>query len=231
MAGDVTQPPSRYTEGSLIEALEERGIGRPSTYAEIVSRATTRDYVVKRGRELAPTKLGTAKTRGLVARFPAVMDYAFSAKVERDLDEVEAGRRDWVTLVDAIYRPFKRSVEEEMASTEPGDAWPRVAPSGRVCDQCGAPMVRRWSPHDDYDACAAYPACKHIIDDRPREPPEVFAERRCPRCGRELLIKKRRGAEGEFLSCSGWKKSRADCEYVAPLPSGRRDPSSRLNSG
>ena len=94
-----TQPPARYNEGTLVKALEDIGIGRPSTYAEIVSKVLSRDYVEKRERQLVPTKLGAAKTHGLKARFPDVVDYEFTARIERDLDGVEAGSADWVKQI------------------------------------------------------------------------------------------------------------------------------------
>lgn len=219
-----TQPPARYNEGTLVKALEDLGIGRPSTYAEIVSKVLSRDYVEKKDRQLVPTRLGVTKTQGLEKSFPDVVDYAFTAKIERDLDAVEAGEADWVELVDRIYKPFKKLVEQELKAKEPGVGWPRAQPSDRVCDKCGAPMVRRWGPNGDYFACTAYPACKNIVDENPAPPPEVFADRKCPKCGRDLLVKTRRGTDEKFLSCAGWKKKDPDCDYTAPFPSGMRCP-------
>ncbi len=219
-----TQPPARYNEGTLVKALEDLGIGRPSTYAEIVSKVLSRDYVEKKDRQLVPTKLGMTKTHGLEKSFPDVVDYEFTAKIERDLDAVEAGGEDWVKLVDRIYKPFKKLVEKEMKSKEPGEGWPRAEASDRTCDKCGAPMVRRWGPNSDYFACTAYPACKNIVDENPAPPPEVFADRKCPKCGRDLLVKTRRGTDEKFLSCAGWKKKDPDCDYTAPFPSGIRCP-------
>lgn len=215
-----TQPLARYNEGTLVKALEDLGIGRPSTYAEIVSKVLSRDYVEKKDRQLVPTKLGTAKTHGLKARFPEVVDYEFTARIEKDLDEVEAGQANWVKLVDRIYKPFKLTVQTEMAAKEPGEGWPRAQASDRICEKCGSPMVRRWGPNSDYYACTAYPKCKNIVDEVPAKAPEVFADRKCPKCGRDLLIKTRRGTTDQFLSCAGWKKTNPDCEYTSPMPSG-----------
>ncbi|MEZ4407386.1 MAG: topoisomerase DNA-binding C4 zinc finger domain-containing protein [Polyangiales bacterium] len=111
-----------------------------------------------------------------------------------------------------------------MKSKEPGEGWPRAEASDRTCDKCGAPMVRRWGPNSDYFACTAYPACKNIVDENPAPPPEVFADRKCPKCGRDLLVKTRRGTDEKFLSCAGWKKKDPDCDYTAPFPSGIRCP-------
>ncbi len=210
----------RYNEGTLVKALEDLGIGRPSTYAEIVTKVLSRDYVEKKDRQLVPTRLGMTKTYGLRKGFPEVVDYEFTAKIEEELDKVEAGESDWIKLVDRIYKPFKREVEAEMKAKEPGEGWPRPEASTRVCDKCGAPMVRRWGPGSDYFACTAYPACKNIVDENPAPPPRVFSERKCPKCGRDILIKVRRGSNEEFLSCSGWKKKDPDCDYTSPMPTG-----------
>jgi DNA topoisomerase-1 len=215
-----TQPPPRYNEGSLVKALEDLGIGRPSTYAEIVTKVLSRDYVEKKDRQLIPTRLGTTKTHGLMQRFPTVVDYEFTANIERDLDEVEGGKADWVKLVDRIYKPFKKLVDEELKGKEPGEGWPRSQPSDRICDKCGSPMVRRWGPNSDYFACTAYPKCKNIVDENPAPPPEVYKARPCPTCGRDLLIRKRRGTDEQFLSCSGWRRKEPLCDYTAPMPSG-----------
>ncbi|MBI5518250.1 MAG: type I DNA topoisomerase [Deltaproteobacteria bacterium] len=215
-----TQPAARYNEGTLVKALEDLGIGRPSTYAEIVTKVLSRDYVEKRDRQLVPTKLGTAKTHGLRASFPDVVDYEFTARIEEELDKVEESRADWVKLVDRIYKPFKRLVDKEMKGKDPGEAWPRPEPSDRVCDKCGSPMQRRWGPNNDYYACTAYPTCKNIVDESPPRPTLVYEGRKCPKCGRALLIKARRGSDETFLSCSGWKRKDPDCDYTAPMPTG-----------
>ncbi len=219
-----TQPAARYNEGSLVKALEDLGIGRPSTYAEIVSKVLSRDYVQKQDKQLVPTKLGTTKTHGLQARFPTVVDYEFTAKIEKDLDAVESGEADWVKLVDAIYKPFKKIVVAEMSAKEPGEGWPRAEPSDRICDKCGSAMVKRWGPNSNYFACTAYPKCKNIVDENPAAPPEIYADRKCPKCGRDLLVKTRRGTDEQFLSCSGWRKKEPLCDYTAPMPIGIRCP-------
>ncbi len=212
-----TQPAARYNEGTLVKALEDLGIGRPSTYAEIVSKVLSRDYVEKRDRQLVPTRLGMTKTRALRMRFPEIVDYAFTANIESQLDKVEEGKREWSGLVDEIYRPFHKLVEREMKSAEPGDGWPRAVATDRKCEKCGRPMLRRWGPTSDFYACTGYPECKNIVDENPAPPPRVFAERPCPKCGKELYVRiARRGSKGEFLGCSGWPK----CDYTSPMPTG-----------
>ncbi len=212
-----TQPISRYNEGTLVKALEDLGIGRPSTYAEIVSKVLSRDYVEKKDRQLVPTKLGMAKTRGLRQRFPEVVDYEFTANIESNLDKVEAGESDWTKLVDSIYKPFHKLVKEEMSAKEPGDGWPRAEASDRICDKCGKPMMRRWGPNSDFYACTGYPECKNIVDENPAPPPRVFEGRPCPKCGKDLFVRiARRGSKGEFLGCSGWP----ECDFTSPMPTG-----------
>ena len=223
-----TQPSPRYNEGTLVKALEDLGIGRPSTYAEIVSKVLSRDYVEKRDKQLVPTRLGTTKTHGLRARFPDVVDYDFTARIERDLDAVESGDADWVQLVDRIYKPFKKIVEAEMSSKEPGVGWPRPEPSDRICEKCGSPMVKRWGPNSNFYACTAYPKCKNIVDENPAPAPEIYADRKCPKCGRDLLVKTRRGTDEQFLSCSGWRRKEPLCDYTSPMPLGLNCPKCRV---
>lgn len=212
-----TQPPPRYNEGTLVKALEDLGIGRPSTYAEIVSKVLSRDYVEKNDRQLVPTKLGMTKTRALRLRFPQIVDYDFTANIEASLDKVEAGDSDWVKVVDAVYKPFHKLVEAEMKAKEPGEGWPRAEPSDKVCDKCGRPMVRRWGPGSDYFACTGYPECKNIVDENPAPPPRVFEGRSCPKCGKALFVRvARKGSKGEFLGCSGWP----ECDYTSAMPTG-----------
>ncbi len=212
-----TQPSARYNEGTLVKALEDLGIGRPSTYAEIVSKVLSRDYVEKKDRQLVPTKLGMVKTQALRMRFPTIVDYEFTANIESSLDKVEAGERDWSKLVDSIYKPFHKLVKEEMSAKEPGEGWPRAQASDRVCEKCGKPMMRRWGPNSDFFACTGYPECKNIVDENPPPPPRVFEGRKCPKCSKDLLIRiARRGSKGEFLGCSGWP----ECDYTSPMPTG-----------
>jgi ssDNA-binding Zn-finger/Zn-ribbon topoisomerase 1 len=215
-----TQPVARYNEGTLVKALEDLGIGRPSTYAEIVSKVLSRDYVEKRERQLVPTKLGTAKTHGLAARFPNIVDYEFTAKHRarprrrrgrhRQLGEA---RRSHLQALQAVGRPGeeREGARRGLAAREASD---------RICDKCGSPMVRRWGPNSNFYACTAYPKCKNIVDENPAPPPLVYEGKACPKCGRDLLVKTRRGSDEQFLSCSGWRKKDPLCDYTSPMPSG-----------
>ncbi len=212
-----TQPSARFNEGSLVKALEDLGIGRPSTYAEIVSKVQSRDYVEKQDRVLVPTKLGIAKTRGLRARFGEFINFEFTASIEQDLDRVEAGKQSWVALVDKIYQPFHARCDGEKKGAEAAEGWPRPQPSDRICDKCGRPMVKRWGPNSDFYACTGYPECKHIEDENPSPPPMIYEARPCPLCGSDLLIRTaRRGARNQFLGCAAYP----NCEYASAIPSG-----------
>jgi DNA topoisomerase-1 len=179
-----TQPPPRYTESALVKALEERGIGRPSTYAAILKTLKEREYVVLDKRALAPTPLGEATCDALLAAFPDVMDYQFTAQVEDWLDDVSRGERDWVQALQAFYAPFAQALQaapDKMAAfpktpraastADDGSARRRRASRSKArtrarpdpkiaCPKCGAPMVRRTGPRGEFWGCSKYPACK-----------------------------------------------------------------------
>jgi DNA topoisomerase-1 len=216
-----SQPPPRYNEGTLVKALEELGIGRPSTYAEIVSKVQSRDYVEKQDRALVPTKLGLAKSTGLRSRFGDFINYEFTAQIEKDLDRVEEGELEWVGVVDKIYQPFHARCDSEKKGSEPADGWPRPQPSDRTCDKCGRPMVKRWGPTSDFYACTGYPECKNVVDENPAPPPRVYEGKPCPKCGSDLLVRTaRRGSRNDFLGCAAYPR----CDFTSPVPLGLKCP-------
>lgn len=216
-----SQPAPRYNEGTLVKALEELGIGRPSTYAEIVSKVQSRDYVEKQDRALVPTKLGLAKSTGLRARFGEFINYEFTAQIEKDLDRVEEGELKWVGVVDKIYQPFHSRCDSEKKGTEPAEGWPRPQPSDRICDKCGRPMVKRWGPTSDFYACTGYPECKNLVDENPLPPPRVYEGKPCPKCGSDLLVRTaRRGSRNDFLGCAAYPR----CDFTSPVPLGLKCP-------
>jgi DNA topoisomerase-1 len=177
-----TQPPPRYTESALVKALEERGIGRPSTYAAILKTLKERTYVELEQRTLSPTTLGEATCDALIAAFPEVMDYQFTAQVEDWLDDISRGERDWVKALQAFYDPFQQALQaapakmaafprppqsRPVANSAPGKAGSRrrrAAPSqpdpNVACPKCGAPMVKRTGSRGDFWGCSKYPTCK-----------------------------------------------------------------------
>ncbi|MDR7421312.1 MAG: type I DNA topoisomerase [Armatimonadota bacterium] len=186
-----TQPPPRYTEASLVRALEERGIGRPSTYAPTIETIKKRGYVTSRDRRLAPTDVGRMVTDLLVEHFPEIVDVDFTARVEDDLDHIEDGRADWQQIVRNFYEPFERTLARAEAKI-PVVEMPEVE-IGESCPQCGRPLVRKHGRFGEFIACSGYPECRYT---RP-----VGIGVACPRCGGEIVARRtRRGRT--FYGCS-----------------------------
>ncbi|MCL6557185.1 MAG: topoisomerase DNA-binding C4 zinc finger domain-containing protein, partial [Burkholderiales bacterium] len=186
-----TQPPPRYTEASLVRALEELGIGRPSTYAPTLETIKSRGYVHMQERRLAPTDLGMLVTDLLVEHFPDIVDLDFTAQMEEELDEIAEGRRDWVKVVREFYAPFERDLqraEKQIVEVE----FPEVE-TGEACPECGRPLVRKHGRFGEFIACSGYPECRYT---RP-----VGIGVACPRCGGEIVARRtRRGRT--FYGCA-----------------------------
>ena len=213
-----TQPPPRYSEGSLVRDLEERGIGRPSTYAEIISKVQARDYVEKlEGGRFRPTTLGKYVVDGLVSSKLDFMDPAFTSSMEQELDEVESGKEDRVVLLSRFYKRFK----EQLDQGKKGKRWnPEPTPTGEKCVECGdGEMMKRWSKNGWFLGCSNYPKCKTTRDLGPDGTGAgVVAQRdagiTCDKCGKPMII--RGGRYGEFISCTGYPK----CKNAKPVPLG-----------
>jgi DNA topoisomerase-1 len=211
-----TQPPPRYTESSLVKALEERGIGRPSTYAQIVSVILDREYVKKdtEGRFL-PTEIGEVVTDLLVAHFDEIFDYDYTAKLEQDLDEIENGQEDWVHTLREFYSEFARELQQ--AKVEMKNLKKEETPTGIQCSKCGSEMVIRWGRFGKFLACSNYPACKNTQEiskeaSSPGSPEgETPATDPCDKCGRLMVLKK--GRYGDFFACSGYP----DCKNTRKI--------------
>ncbi|HBH60249.1 MAG TPA: type I DNA topoisomerase, partial [Nitrospiraceae bacterium] len=175
-----TQPPPRYTEASLVKALEEKGIGRPSTYAAILSTIQDRKYVQKTEGKFSPTELGTVVNDFLVERFRDLMDISFTANMEEDLDRIEDGKKKWVKIVRDFYQPFHEKIAE--ASALKGKVKPEDIPTEETCENCGKPMVIRWGRHGRFMACTGFPECKTTKplegEGQPREPETT--DEKCP---------------------------------------------------
>ena len=222
-AQHFTQPPPRFTEASLIKLLEEKGIGRPSTYAPTISTISGRNYVVKEGGRLKPTALGCTVSDLLTEYFSNIMDANFTARMEEELDEVARGEREWVPMLGDFYGPFQKSLEE---ATE---AMPRVKveeATGEVCGLCGHPMVIKTGRFGRFLACSDFPTCKQtgpIPAENPttttEEPAsgvqaEEATDEMCDKCGQPMIIKT--GRFGKFISCSDYPK----CKNSKPLKIG-----------
>ena len=199
-----TKPPGRYSEGSLIKALEEDGVGRPSTYAPIISTIVNRDYVRREKGYLMPTDLGIKVSDLLVQYFPQIMDISFTAHMEEELDMVEDGTANWVNILNEFYVPFKEKLD--VASKE---IKKEVIYSDEICDVCGKPMVIKWGRKGKFLSCSAYPACKNAKS--------ISSGVKCPEpgCGGDLIL--RRSYRGRsFYGCSNYPK----CHFTSrDLPS------------
>jgi len=209
-----TKPPPRFTEASLVRELEKLGIGRPSTYATIVTKIQDRSYTSKVKGRLVPTELGFLVTDKLVENFPDILNVGFTAGMESDLDEIEEGEGDWVETLRKFYSSFSRDLEEASEGM-------RIEPvkTDALCEKCGSLMLKRWGRNGFFLACSAYPECKNtkaIIEDT--EGKLVVegqeAEEVCEKCGGKMVLRK--GKYGPFLACSNYP----ECKNVKSL-SGR----------
>jgi DNA topoisomerase-1 len=213
-----TQPPPRYTEATLVRELEERGIGRPSTYADIISKVQARDYVERiDGMRFCPTLLGQFVVDGLVRSELDFMNPEFTSKMEEELDEVESGKEQRVDLLERFYKRFKAQLD----LSKKGKRWnPEPQPTDERCELCGSTMLKRWSRNGWFLGCAGYPECKNTRDlgqdgsaTQPRETGIA-----CDKCGKPMVI--RSGRFGEFLACSGYP----ECKNARPVPLGVKCP-------
>jgi len=200
-----TEPPPRYTEATLVKALEENGIGRPSTYAPIMSTIQERGYVKKEGRALRPQELGRIVADMLTELFPAVVDASLTARMEDELDDVASGERPWPPVIREFYEPLKAELEAAAVA-------PRVEEqTDEVCEKCGKPMIKRWGRFGQFLACSGFPECKNT---RPLDGQEAAAQatdETCDECGAPMVIK--RGRFGPFLACSRYP----ECKGARPL--------------
>ncbi len=196
-----TQPPPRYTDASLIRALEEYGIGRPSTYAPILSTLQDRGYVTRDAKRFVPTEVGILVTDLLVEHFPEQINVDFTAQMEAELDQVAAGERPWVEVVRAFYGPFEEALARAEARIEKVDSVEFV---GRDCPECGAPLIVRWGRYGKFIGCQNFPTCRYT---------EAWLEKigvACPKCGGDLVIKRTRKGR-LFYGCAHWP----ECDFTS----------------
>src|SRR5213083_1316868 len=200
-----TEPPPRYTEASLVKALEEKGIGRPSTYATILTTIQDREYVLKEQGKFRPTELGTVVTDLLVKHFEDIFDVQYTARMEEELDEVEEGKMTWVEALDEFYKKFEKNLKKASKNME--NLKKQEIPTGEVCEKCGSPMVKKWGQFGSFIACSAYPECKTtrkiVQGGRAAKKPDVMLDETCPQCGQAKLAVKE-GRFGEFIACSNY---------------------------
>ena len=196
-----TQPPPRYSEATLVKALEEKGIGRPSTYQDIL-RKIEREYVEKKERKLVPTEIGMVVSEMLVSHFEDLFDYDYTARLEQELDNIEKGDRDWVDALRAFYKGFSTELAE--ASESMKNLKREEIPAGIDCEKCNSPMVVKWGRFGRFIACSNYPECKNTreVPGEETDTGPALDEQVCDKCGKPMV--KKRGRYGEFLACSGY---------------------------
>jgi DNA topoisomerase-1 len=212
-----TQPPPRFTDASLIKALEEKEIGRPSTYATIVTTITKRDYIEREGRSLKPTDLGMLVTKLLVDTFADVFNVEFTKNMERELDEVEEGGRQWQTVVRELWGPLSRDLESAKKKTKEIKASLQQA-TDITCPSCGLhALVKKFGRNGAFLACPGYPECKHTQPLDASELP-VPVEGTCPVCGSGLVA--RNGPYGRYIHCV----RRPECKHTQPFTTGVKCP-------
>lgn len=194
-----TQPPPRYTEASLVKELEEKGIGRPSTYAPIIGTIIDRGYVIREAKTLKPTELGIITNGLLVKHFPDILDVAFTAKMEEELDEIAEGKINWIDTLKGFYAPFESELQK--ASTEMQKV-KLEEKTEEICEKCGSPMVVRQSRYGAFLACTGFPKCRNTRDLPRKGEPEIETKEVCEKCGKPMKVKRSRF--GTFLACTGY---------------------------
>jgi len=197
-----TKPPARYNEASLVKALEKEGIGRPSTYATIISTIQDRNYVEQKDRKFYATDLGEVVTDKLNDYFPRIMDIAFTRHMEEQLDKIEEQHLDWVGILKEFYGPFKQNLDK--AAEQMQHAKAETTPSEYKCPKCGKRLVYRFGKNGRFLSCSAYPDCKFACacDKDGKMVQEKVSEHKCPVCGKAMIQKQ--GRFGAFLGCSDY---------------------------
>jgi DNA topoisomerase-1 len=211
-----TKPPARYSEAMLVKRLEADGIGRPSTYASIISVIKERKYVESKERKLFPTELGITVNKILTDSLPEIFNVKFTAEMEKELDLVEDGTDDWVKVVGDFYKPFKKTVDSLKKKTK--EIKESLTEETDVkCEKCGSPMIIRWGRNGRFMACSTYPECKSTKP-LPEDEAQVTTNEKCEKCGSAMVVKT--GRFGRFLACSGYP----DCKTTKALTLGIKCP-------
>ena len=207
-----TEPPPRYSEASLVKALEEFGIGRPSTYASIISTLQDREYVEMDKKRFIPTDVGRVVNKFLTNYFTQYVDYDFTARLEDELDAVSRGEEEWIPLLEKFWQPFKDRIDHTQENVQRSDVTQEKI--DEACPKCGGQLAKRLGRNGVFIGCTNYPECDYTrnLDDNgaaSAEPEKVGRD--CPECGSELVFKQ--GRYGRFIGCSGYPK----CRYIEPL--------------
>ena len=223
-----TEPPPRYSEASLVKALEEHGIGRPSTYASIISTLQDREYVELEKKRFHPTDVGRVVNKFLTNYFTKYVDYGFTANLEDELDAVARGEEEWIPLLEKFWKPFKERIDHTQENVQRADVTQEKM--DEKCPKCDSPLSIRLGRHGRFIGCTNYPECDYTRDlnadkAEAEQPQEVGRD--CPECGSPLIFK--RGRYGKFIGCSGYPK----CRYIEPLekPKDTGVPCPKCNKG
>ncbi len=223
-----TEPPPRYNEASLVKELEERGIGRPSTYSAILSTIQERQYVQKLGGKFSPTEIGLVVTDLLVENFPDIFDIQYTARLEEELDEIEEGKEGWTQAIGDFYKKFEKDLRYAQKHME--NIKRMEKPTDEKCERCGSPLVIKWGKHGSFYACSSYdkenPESCTFTKENPINLPdldsadiqETTQEEYCENCGRVMVLK--RGRFGQFMACTGYP----DCKTTRRLDQGKKVP-------
>jgi len=199
-----TQPPPRYTEATLIKALEQNGIGRPSTYASILSTIQERNYIEKdENKKFRPTEIGTVVNDLLVNHFPKIVDIKFTAEMEEDLDKIAGGQRKWVPVIKEFYTPFEENLKQKYQEVSKKDITEK--PTEKICPKCGAPLLIRLGKYGKFYACSKFPKCKYT---EPLEKTALGIE--CPKCKKGEIVEKRTKKHKIFYGCNQFPK----CDFA-----------------
>jgi DNA topoisomerase-1 len=224
-----TEPPPRYNEASLVKELEERGIGRPSTYSAILSTIQERQYVQKVGGKFIPTEIGLVVTDLLVENFRDIFDVQYTARLEEELDEIEEGKEGWTDALAEFYKKFEKDLRYAQKHME--NIKRMEKPTDEKCERCGSPLVIKWGKHGSFYACSSYdkedPNSCTFTKENPINLPDLdsadmqetgAAEEYCENCGRTMVLK--RGRFGQFMACTGYP----DCKTTRRLDQGKKVP-------
>ncbi|MFW0862126.1 MAG: type I DNA topoisomerase [Candidatus Komeilibacteria bacterium] len=205
-----TKPPARYSDAGLVKELEKKGIGRPSTYAPIISTIIARNYVTREEKRLKPTEIGTVVTDLLLKHFSKIMDYTFTANMEEDLDEISLGKKEWQPVINNFYMPFMENLDNKYEEVKKDDL---VEKTDEQCEKCGSDMIIKMGRFGKFMACSNYPECKNTKqigkDNKPEEEEKI--DEQCEKCGADMTIK--RGRFGKFMACTNYP----DCKNTKQI--------------
>ncbi len=214
IAQHFTEPPPRFSEAALIKSLEEQGIGRPSTYASIISTLQEREYVRMDRKRFIPTDVGRIVNKFLTQYFTSYVDYQFTARLEDELDAIARGEKNWVPVLEDFWTPFKDRVDDTMEKVSRKDVTTQAL--DEACPKCGKPLTVRLGRRGRFIGCSGYPECDYTRnvdegDSAEKEPMQLIEGRQCPDCGAPLAV--RSGRYGKFIGCSAYPQ----CRHIEPL--------------